>query len=315
MAAGGSQKAVVTALVANFCIAIAKFAGFLVTGASSMLAESIHSLADTTNQGLLLLGGKRAVKDENDTFNFGYGRERYFWSFVVALLLFSVGAGYALYEGVLKILDPHEVTNITVAVVILVFAIVLEAYAFSAAYREANKSRGDRTWWQYIRTTRNPELPVVLLEDSGAMLGLFVALGGIALGKITGNDIWDGISTFIIGLILAAIAVTLAVEMKSLLIGESATKITQKKITDALNAEPSIEKVIELKTQHFGPEDLLITARVKFDPSLGGDELARAIDSVHAKLKTAVPMADYVYIEPELHGGSPALAVAEGDEH
>ncbi|MFT7473762.1 MAG: cation diffusion facilitator family transporter [Verrucomicrobiales bacterium] len=314
MAAGGSQRAVITALFANLGIAIAKFVGFLITGASSMLAESIHSVADTTNQGLLLLGGKRAVKDANDTFHFGYGRERYFWSFVVALLLFSVGAGYALYEGILKILDPHEISNLPVAIGILLFAIALEAYAFSTAVREANKTRRNRTWWQFVRTTRNPELPVVLLEDSGAMLGLVVAIGGISLSEITGNAIWDGIATFIIGVILAAIAVMLAVEMKSLLIGESADPYTTKKITEALGKESSIVRVIELKTQHLGPEDLLIVARVKFDEKLGGDELASAIDGVHARLKQAIPMADFVYIEPELHSGSPALE-AETDSH
>jgi cation diffusion facilitator family transporter len=301
MAAGGSNKAVVTALLANLGIAIAKFIGFLITGASSMLAESIHSLADTTNQGLLLVGGKRAQKAANDTFNFGYGRERYFWSFVVALLLFSVGAGYALYEGILKIRDPHEISNIPVAIVILTAAIFLEAYAFRTAFLEANKIRRGRTWWQFIRTTRNPELPVVLLEDSGAMLGLVVALSGIGLSEVTGNAIWDGVATFVIGLILASIAVTQALEMKSLLIGESASLANEKIIQTVFDNEASIERVIDIKTQHIGPEDLLITARVKFDPSLAGDDLATAIDGVHARLREAVPIADFIYIEPELH--------------
>lgn len=301
MAAGGSNKAVVTALLANLGIAIAKFIGFLITGASSMLAESIHSLADTTNQGLLLVGGKRAQKVANDTFNFGYGRERYFWSFVVALLLFSVGAGYALYEGIIKIRDPHEISNIPVAIVILTAAIFLEAYAFRTAFLEANKIRRGRTWWQFIRTTRNPELPVVLLEDSGAMLGLVVAITGIGLSEVTGNAIWDGVATFIIGLILASIAVTLAIEMKSLLIGESASLANEKIIQTVFDTDVSIERVIDIKTQHIGPEDLLITARVKFDPSLAGDDLAAAIDGVHARLREAVPIADFIYIEPELH--------------
>ena len=301
MSAGGSNKAVVTALLANLGIAIAKFIGFLITGASSMLAESIHSMADTTNQGLLLVGGKRAQKDANDTFNFGYGRERYFWSFVVALLLFSIGAGYALYEGIIKIRDPHEISNIGVALVILAAAILLEAYAFRTAFREANQIRRGRSWWQFIRTTRNPELPVVLLEDSGAILGLVVAISGIGLSELTGNAIWDGIATFIIGLILAAIAVTLAIEMKSLLIGESASAHNEKTIQWVFDNESSISRVIDIKSQHIGPEDLLITARVKFDPSLAGDELAAAIDGVHARLKEAVPIAEFIYIEPELH--------------
>jgi cation diffusion facilitator family transporter len=301
MAAGGSNRTVLTALFANFGIAVAKFVGFSITGASSMLAESIHSLADTTNQGLLLIGGKRASKDANDTFHFGYGRERYFWSFVVALLLFSVGAGYALYEGIIKIRDPHEISNLPVAIGILLFAMLLEAYAFSTAFREASRIRGDRNWWQFIRTTRNPELPVVLLEDSGAMLGLLVALGGLGMSELTDDAIWDGIATFVIGLILASIAVTLAVEMKSLLIGESASVEHEQLIASVFANEPSIERVIDVKTQHIGPEDLLVAARVKFDASLAGDDLALAIDGVHARLKEAVPIADFIYIEPELH--------------
>ncbi|MGI9605654.1 MAG: cation diffusion facilitator family transporter [Acidimicrobiales bacterium] len=308
MAAGGSSKAVVTALFANLGIAIAKFVGFLITSSSSMLAESIHSVADTTNQGLLLLGGKRAQRDATDTHQFGHGRERYFWSFVVALLLFSVGAGYAIYEGILKIRDPHEISSVGVAVGILLFAIVAEAYAFNTAFRQAQEIRGDRSWWEFIRSTRNPELPVVLLEDSGAMLGLLVALGGVGLSAATDNPIYDGIATLIIGLILAAIAVMLAVEMKSLIIGESANPAITNRLLAALDDDPSIENVVDLRTQHIGPDDLLVTARVKFDPALSGDALARAIDRVHEELAESVPIAKFIYVEPELHDVAPAEA-------
>lgn len=306
LATGGSSKSVITALLANLGIAIAKFIGFLITSSSSMLAESIHSLADTTNQGLLLLGGKRAVKDANDTHQFGYGRERYFWSFLVALLLFSVGAGYAIVEGIEKIRHPHETEKLWIAVIILVVAIGLEAFAFATAFREAQLIRGSRTWWQFIRTTRNPELPVVLLEDSGAMFGLVVALFGVGMSQITDDPVWDGIATLIIGLILGAIAILLAIEMKSLLIGETATDENEAKIDSVFYSHPAIEQVIDIKTQHIGPEEILVAARAKFDENLSGSDLARAIDDVHAKLKVAVPMCKFIYIEPDLHGADSA---------
>lgn len=301
MAAGGSNRAVLTALFANFGIAVAKFVGFLITSSSSMLAESIHSLADTTNQGLLLLGGKRATRDATDMHQFGFGRERYFWSFVVALLLFSVGGGYAVYEGIDKIRHPHDISSLGVAVGILLFAIVLEAYAFRIAFLEAEKVRGDRTWWQFIRRSRNPELPVVLLEDSGAILGLTVALTGVTLAQLTGNAIWDGYATFVIGIILCAIAVTLAIEMKSLLIGESANVAETAKIMAVFESDDAIETVIDVKSQHIGPEDILVVAKVKFVESLSGDALATEIDEVHSQLQTQVPNAKFIYIEPELH--------------
>lgn len=304
MATGGSSKSVITALFANLGIAIAKFIGFLITSSSSMLAESIHSLADTTNQGLLLLGGKRAFKDANDTHQFGYGRERYFWSFLVALLLFSAGGGFAIYEGIEKIRHPHETEKLWIAVVILVVAIGLEAFAFTTAFREAEKIRGNRTWWGFIRTSRNPELPVVLLEDSGAMLGLTVALMGVGLSQVTDDPVWDGIATLIIGLILAAIAVLLAIEMKSLLIGETANDENEAKIDAVFYNHPAVDQVIDIKTQHIGPDEILVVAHVKFDPSLGGDDLATAIDDIHAKIKTAVPTSKFIYIEPDLHRSS-----------
>ena len=301
MAAGGDSRAVVTALFANFGIAIAKFVGFVITRSSSMLAESIHSLADTTNQALLLLGGRRARRDATDIHQFGFGRERYFWSFVVALLLFSVGGGYALFEGVEKIRHPHEVKSLGVAIGILIFAIVLEGYALYTAYRAADELRGERSWWQFIRTSRNPELPVVLLEDSGAMLGLLFALGGVTMAQVTDNPRWDGIGTLAIGIILCLIAITLAIEMKSLLIGESANAMQRTKIQEVFESDPAIDRVLDIKSQHIGPEDLLIVAKVKFDDSLSGDALAEEIDHVHQELKEHVPHSRFIYIEPDLH--------------
>lgn len=302
MSAGGSTRAVITALFANMGIAVAKFIGFALTRSSSMLAESIHSVADTSNQALLLLGGKRAKRAANDVHQFGYGRERYFWAFVVALLLFSVGAGFALYEGIEKIRHPHEIDRVGVAIGILIVAMLLEGMAFRTAFQETMRSKPkDQTLWGFIRKTRNPELPVVLLEDSAAMLGLLVALGGIGLAQTTGWDQWDGIATVIIGLILAGVAIILAVEMKSLLMGESAGRANTAKILQTFEDDTTVNELIEMRTQHVGPEEILVVARVRFDPALNSDELATEIDELQTAIHDAVPEATSIYIEPDLH--------------
>jgi len=301
MAAGGSTRAVVTALFANLGIAIAKFIGFLITRSSSMLAESIHSVADTSNQALLLLGGKRARKDANDVHQFGYGRERYFWSFVVALLLFSVGAGFAIYEGIEKIRHPHDITRPEVAVGILAFGIILESYAFFTAFKLAKAIKAPTdSWWDFIRKSRNPELPVVLLEDSGAMAGLLIALTGIGLTVATDNPVWDGVATLMIGLILATIAVVLGIEMKSLLIGEGAGSEDQQKIVSAINNDDAITEAIEVRTQHVGPEDILVVARLRFRDGLDSAALAAEIDDLQSRIHDLVPNATHIYIEPDL---------------
>ena len=223
MSSSGSTRAIMAALAANAGIAVAKFTGYIITGSSSMLAESVHSVADTSNQALLLLGQRRARKDADSLHQFGYGRSRYFYSFVVALVLFSLGAAFALYEGYHKITHPTPLTSPMVAVVILLVAICLESYSFRTAMVESRPLKGKGSWWQFIRFSRNPELPVVLLEDTGALLGLILALLGVGLTVATGNPIWDGIGTAAIGGLLAVIAVILMVEMHSLLIGEGAT--------------------------------------------------------------------------------------------
>lgn len=301
MAAGGGTKAVVMALVANGGIAIAKFVGFSITGSSAMLAEAIHSVADTSNQGLLLLGGKRARRAANNTHQFGYGRERYFWAFVVALLLFSVGAGFALYEGIEKIRHPHDIDRWEIAAGILIFGIVLEGFAFYTAFKESLKIKPpEQTLWQFIRKTRNPELPVVLLEDSAAMLGLFVALAGIFL-SIKVDPVFDGIATTFIGVLLAAVAVILAIEMKSLLIGESADETQTAKIVSAIEADSVVAELIDLKTMHTGPDDVLVVARVRFKSGLTtGGELAKEIDDLQQRIQELVPTASHIYIEPDL---------------
>lgn len=301
MAGGGhGTKAVIAALLANAGIAVAKLVGFLITGSASMLAESIHSAADSGNQGLLLLGGKRARRAADATHPFGYGRERYFWAFVVALVLFSLGGAFAIYEGISKIRHPHHVDAPEVAIGILVLAIVLEAFSFRTAVVEANHVRGDAGWWQFIRRSKNPELPVVLLEDLGALVGLVLALAAVSTTLATGDEIWDGIGTLSIGVLLTVIAIVLAIEMKSLLLGETADATVEESIRVAIESEPAVERLIHLRTQHIGPEELLVGAKVAFVGDLTVPELTGAVNRVETSLRAAVPTARIVYIEPDV---------------
>ncbi len=299
MAASGGTKAVLAALIGNSAIALAKFAGFIITGASSMLAESIHSVADAGNQALLLWGGKAAVREADDEHQFGYGRERYFWAFVVALVLFLLGSGFALFEGVEKILNPHEVESVGVAVGILLFAIVAEGFTFRTAVKEARPIKGDMGWWEFIRRTRSPELPVVLLEDLGAMIGLALALMALLIAQVTDDPVWDGIGTLSIGILLFAIAVTLIVEMRSLLIGEGAKPDEMKQIRQAIVTAPHVEKLIHLRTQHLGPDELLVGCKIEFDRGLSVAQLAKAVDGVEAAVRGVVPHARAMYVEAD----------------
>lgn len=300
MSAGSGSRAIIAALLANAGIAVAKFVGFLVTGSSSMLAESVHSVADTSNQGLLLLGKKRASRAATFAHPFGYGRDRYFYSFVVALLLFSLGAVFSLYEGVHKISDPHPIDSPAVAFVILSVAIVLEAFSFRTAIHESRPLKGDRSWWRFIRQSTQPELPVVLLEDLGALVGLVLALLGVGLAVVTGNGVWDGVGTVCIGLLLGVIAIILIVEMKSLLIGEGADRSTLSKIIKELEAG-QVERVIDVKTQYLGPDELLVGAKIALTNGLGVEDVARAIDDAEQRVRAAVPAARIIYLEPDLY--------------
>jgi cation diffusion facilitator family transporter len=300
MASGGGTRAIIAAMLANAGIALAKFTAYLVTGSASMLAESIHSVADTSNQGLLLLGGRRAKRVADDQHQFGYGRERYFWSFVVALVLFTLGGLYSIYEGVTKILHPHELTSIGWAIGVLLVAIVLESFSFRTAIVEARKVKGARGWWQYIRTSRSPELPVVLLEDAGALFGLIFALIGVGMYVITGNEIWDAVGTLFIGALLLVIAGFLTAEMKSLLIGEAATEDHIVAIRDALATSPDVVRIIDLRSQHIGPEELLVAGKVEFTATLTAPKLANAIDAAESRVRQAVPYAGLIYLEPDL---------------
>ncbi|WP_410572587.1 cation diffusion facilitator family transporter [Amycolatopsis sp. cmx-4-61] len=299
MSAGGGTKAILAALGANAGIAAAKFVGFLVTGSSSMLAESVHSLADTTNQGLLLLGQKTSKRAADEEHPFGYGRDRYFYSFIVALMLFTLGSAFAIYEGIHKIGHPEPLESPIVAVVILLVAVCLEGYSFYTAVGESKKIKGDVTWWGFIRQAKEPELPVVLLEDAGALLGLVFALLGVGLSVITGDPVWDGVGTLAIGALLGVIAIILIVEMKSLLIGEGANEGVLATIVDEL-AAGKVERVIHIRTQYLGPDELLVAAKLALVPGLDIAEVATAIDDAEARVRAKVPVARLIYLEPDL---------------
>jgi cation diffusion facilitator family transporter len=303
MSTEGSTKAILAALVANAGIAAAKFVGFLITGSSSMLAESVHSVADTSNQGLLLFGQRQARKEATSLHQFGYGRSRYFYSFVVALVLFSLGAIFALYEGYHKISHPEPLVSPLVAVVILAVAIGLETYSFRTAMVESRPLKGGSSWWQFIRRSRNPELPVVLLEDTGALIGLFFALLGVGFTMLTGDAIWDGIGTMMIGALLGVIAVILMVEMHSLLIGEGATVDECNAIEAALVATEHVDRVIHLRTQYLGPEEMLVGAKIALAAGTDLPTVARTIDDAEAAVRAKVPAAKVIYLEPDLDRG------------
>lgn len=295
------MKAIIAAMFANAGIAVAKMVGFVFTGSSSMLAESIHSFADTTNQMLLVVGNKRATKRATPQHPFGYARERYFWAFVVAMVLFSLGSAFSIFEGIDKIRHPHELESLQWAIGILLFGIVIEGFSLRTAIVEAKKVKGEAGWISYIRRSRSPELPVVLLEDLGAMIGLFLALGAILLADFTGEYAWDGVGTLAIGILLGIIAIVLAIEMKSLLIGEGATPEDERKLRDAIEGTPHVDRVIHMRTEHLGPEDLLVGAKVHFDTELTVSELADAVDAAEAAARQAVPIADPIYLEPDLY--------------
>lgn len=303
MSSGGSTRAILAALLANAGIAVAKFIGYLITGSSSMLAESVHSVADTSNQGLLLWGQRAARKEADALHQFGYGRSRYFYSFVVALVLFTLGAVFALYEGYHKITHPEPLESPLVAVAILGVAVALEGYSFRTAAVESRPLKGSGSWWRFIRTSRNPELPVVLLEDSGALVGLVLALCGVGLTMLTENPVWDGIGTAAIGVLLGVIAVILMVEMHSLLIGESATKDEEVAIRAALEETANVERLIHIRTQYLSPDELLVGAKIALAPTTDLATVAATIDAAEVAIRAAVPAATVIYLEPDLDRG------------
>jgi cation diffusion facilitator family transporter len=303
---GGGTTAILAALAANIGIAVAKFIAFLVTGASSMLAEAIHSLADSGNQVLLLVGGKRARRAATPEHPFGFGRDRYIYSFIVAIVLFSVGGLFAIYEGVHKLQHPEQLDSPIWAIGVLVIAIGLESFSLRTAMKETNEVRDPgESYWAFIRHARAPELPVVLLEDTAALIGLVLALLGVGLSSITGNGVFDGLGTVAIGLLLVAVAAILAVETKSLLLGESATPDAQRRIVAALTEGDAVLSVIHMRTQHLGPEELLVAAKIAVRHDDTAAAIARAIDEAEARVRAAVPIARVIYLEPDIRRPEP----------
>lgn len=309
MAASGGTKAVIAALIANLTIAVFKFVAFILTASSSMLAEAIHSVADSGNQVLLLVGGKKAKREASPQHPFGYGRERYIYSFLVAIVLFSVGGLFALYEGYQKLLHPHPIEGVWwwVPLAVLVGAIIAESFSFRTAIVESNRVRGDKGWAEFVRKAKSPELPVILLEDLGALLGLTFALFGVSLTLITGDSVWDAVGTAMIGVLLVLIAIVLALETKSLLLGESATKEDVQKIEQALRGASGTE-IIHLKTLHLGPEELLVAAKIAINHSDSGEDVAEEIDGAEQRIREAVPIARVIYLEPDIYSAKAAAS-------
>jgi len=295
------MRAVLAALAANLGIAIVKFIAFLVSGSTSMLAESVHSVADTGNQVLLLIGRGRSDRPPSEEHPFGFGRERYFYGFVVAVMLFTVGAVFSVYEGVHKVLNPEEIRSPLVPFIVLAVSAVLEGFSLRTAIHEANLVRGDRGWGTFIRRTKTPELPVVLLEDTAALIGLVLAFIGVGLSVLTGNGRWDGVGSLAIGLLLGLAAAILAIETKSLLIGESASTDVQRRIVAALEDGPEIAQVIHMRTVHIGPDSVLVAAKVAVRESDSAAQISAGIDTAERRVRTAVPIAKTIYLEPDIY--------------
>jgi cation diffusion facilitator family transporter len=300
------MRAVLAALIANLGIAVTKFIAFLFTGSASMLAESVHSVADTANEVLLLVGRGRSTRPASEEHPFGFGRERYFYGFVVSVMLFTVGGAFSVYDGVHKIVTPEAIRSPLVALIVLVLSAVLESFSLRTAISEANHVRGDRSWGMFIRRTKAPELPVVLLEDLAALIGLAFAFTGVALSWVTGNGRWDGAGSLAIGLLLATAAAILAVEMKSLLIGESASTEMQRMIVAALEAGPEVSRVIHMRTVHISPDSILVAAKIGVRGTDTAAQVAAGIDAAEKRVRVAVPMARTIYLEPDIYRPSKA---------
>jgi len=302
MSASGGSRAIIAAFLANIGIAIAKFIAWALSGSASMLAEAIHSVADSGNQLLLLFGGRQAKRKADTTHPFGYGRERYIYAFLVSIILFSVGGLFSIYEGVDKLTHPHELENVWIPILVLVIAIALESFSLRTAMRESNEVRAKgESWFAFIRHAKAPELPVVLLEDIAALTGLVFAFLGVGLTWLTHNPVFDAIGTLMIGTLLILVAVTLGIETKSLLVGEGASPRDHDAIVDAIESGDEVEKLIHMKTLYLGPDELLVAAKLGFrsDRLLGA--VAADIDAIETRIRAAVPIARVIYLEPDIY--------------
>ena len=309
MSTEGGTKAIVAALSANLGIAVAKFIGFLISGASSLLAEAVHSLADSGNQVLLLIGGKKAKKAATAEHPFGFGRERYVYAFMVSIILFSVGGVFAIYEGVHKLEHPEPVERAWLPITILLVSICLEGYSLRTALHESAEHRKGISILEFIRRAKAPELPVVLLEDMAALVGLVLALLGVVIAVITGDGVWDGVGTVAIGVLLVLVAIVLGIEVKSLLVGEGASPEDAAAISRAVVAGQDIERIIHMKTLYLGPDELMVGMKVAVTATDSAREVAAAIDAVERRVRAAVPAAKVIYIEPDVDRGPVASAV------
>ncbi|MDQ1584017.1 MAG: hypothetical protein QOF36_2071 [Microbacteriaceae bacterium] len=300
MSASGGSKAIIAAFAANLGIAATKFIAWGFSGSSSMLAEGVHSLADSGNQLLLLLGGRKAKKQATREHPFGFGRERYVYAFVVSIILFSVGGVFSLYEGVEKLQHPHPIDVPWLPIIVLVIAIGLEGFSLRTAAHESRPLKGDLSWVQFVRRAKAPELPVVLLEDVAALIGLVLALIGVGLSVITGDGVWDAIGTLAIGVLLIVVAIVLGIETKSLLVGEGASDADVAAIEAAILAGDDVERIIHMKTLYLGPDELLVGAKLAVHGEARLADVAAAIDIVEARIRAAVPAARVIYIEPDV---------------
>jgi cation diffusion facilitator family transporter len=302
MSASGGSKAILAALLANSGIAVTKFIAFLFSGSSSMLAESVHSVADAGNQALLFLGGRQAKRKADKEHPFGYGRERYIYAFIVAIVLFSVGGLFSINEGINKLQHPHPLEVPWLPILVLVIAIVLESFSLRVAVRESNLVRKPgESWVQFVRHAKSPELPVVLLEDIAALLGLVFALFGVGLTIITGDGMWDGIGTLAIGALLVVVAIVLGIETKSLLVGEGANAADDRRIRELITTHPDVTHLIHMKTLYLGPDELMVAAKLGFNPRLSLAEFSRATNEIEESIRAEVPVARVIYVEPDIY--------------
>ncbi|MHA3683408.1 cation diffusion facilitator family transporter [Leucobacter sp. HY1910] len=301
MSASGGSKAIIAAFLANMGIAITKFIAWALSGSSSMLAEGVHSLADSGNQLLLLLGNKRAKKGADAAHPFGYGRVRYVYAFVVAIVLFSVGGVFSIYEGIAKIREPHPLEMWWLPLVVLAIAIVLESLSLRTAVRESRPLKGSRTWGRFIKESKAPELPVVLLEDLAALVGLVIAFAGVGLTVLTGNSVFDGAATVAIGVLLVIVAFVVGIEVKSLLVGEGASAEDVAKIEAALLESKDIGRIIHMKTLYLSPDEFMVGAKIDVNASATMHEVSAIVNLAERRVRKAVPAAKVIYLEPDIY--------------
>lgn len=294
-----SKSAIYSALAANCVIAVSKFVAAGITGSSAMLSEGIHSVVDTGNQALLLLGIKKASKPADPTHPFGHGKELYFWSLIVAVLLFSVGGGMSIYEGILHIHEPEPLTDPLWSYIVLGIAFVFEGYAWSVAYKQLTKTKSKLGFIKRLKESKDPAIFVVIFEDTAALLGVIVAFLGIFFGHLYSNPYWDGAASIVIGLILSSVAILLVRESKGLLLGEGVNISTFNSLKNILQEEKALVKFQDPLSMHFGPKEVLVAINVEFDPQLKAKEIESVVDRLENEIYTKHPEVKRIFIEAE----------------